>query len=160
MSGGELKTVFVVGQRPFHASQGYRVFNAPRPIYGDVEWTGPSITGTFYTVVDPSGPRAADYIRRNIELDARELSYLTPEVWAGWVDNYLAMLVKGTASTPPTTTARTPNGPARTGTARTVSTSSCRGERWAHGGLRWHLAWKSHGRWTCPHASWNSPAGS
>lgn len=65
----------VVGTKP--APPGHLLFNAPRPLYGTT-WQGDFEHGIFYAAVDPVGdPYAANWIKRNVELDGWLLEYIT-----------------------------------------------------------------------------------
>lgn len=63
------------------APAGWIVMNAPRPLIGQMTLdNGPFLTGRFYAAVDPADPRAADYIKTNINLDCRVVISVTRPV--------------------------------------------------------------------------------
>lgn len=47
------------------------VLNAPRPIVGDMDWSGDFLSGRFYAAIDPKGEYAASRLSTNEGLDAR-----------------------------------------------------------------------------------------
>jgi len=71
----------VIGTKPEQATviPDTIVYNAPRPIYGQVEWQGDFVSGVFYTMLDPRHSLAEDWDQRNAELDATVLMYLTED---------------------------------------------------------------------------------
>jgi hypothetical protein len=87
-----LKAVWVIGAPPTQAPVGWRIYNAARPLYGDVTWQGDFITGVHFAAIDPKGPDALAQVQRDQELDARHLVYLTPETWSRIVDAYTEQL--------------------------------------------------------------------
>ena len=90
----EPKKLTVVRHRPYQAPEGWLVFNAPRPIYGHKDWIGDFLTGVFFVAVDPEGDNAEWMIKRNTELDARLLEYMSQEEWDRQVDEYGAMMAE------------------------------------------------------------------
>ncbi len=74
------KQVTVIGNRPTQAPDGWSIFNAPRPLCGDTQWTGDFVHGIFYVAVDPADDYAAGFIACNANLDAWQLEYTTEEV--------------------------------------------------------------------------------
>lgn len=87
MSTPKLRYTFT--ERPNQAPEGWRVFNAPRPLYGTVvfengqyqakAWTGPFVSGIFYAAVGPDDPDALSWLEANRNLDASELVFITEQ---------------------------------------------------------------------------------
>jgi len=70
----------VIGTRPEDVPAGWPIFNAPRPLVGTMAWNGDFIHGRFYVAVDLSDAiYAKTMIKRNIELDAWLIEYITEE---------------------------------------------------------------------------------
>lgn len=72
----------------FDVPANWIVFNAPRPLVGHKTFDGDFVCGRFYAAVDPSAEFAADYVRQNLELDAR-IAIFAP------LDVQLAMALDG-----------------------------------------------------------------
>lgn len=66
--------------RPAEIEPTWRIFNAPRPLYGDKLWRGDFIKGVFYAAVNPAGPDADVKVELNASLDADELVYVTEDM--------------------------------------------------------------------------------
>ena len=85
----EVKLRYTISERPVQAPEGWRIFNAPRPICGTVvcengqwqgkTWIGPFVSGIIYAAVNPSDPDAAAWIATNRDMDACELVYITEQ---------------------------------------------------------------------------------
>ena len=85
----EPKLRYTIGERPAQAPEGWRIFNAPRPICGTVvcengqwqgkTWIGPFVSGIIYAAVKPTDPDAPAWIATNREMDACELVYVTEQ---------------------------------------------------------------------------------
>ena len=71
------RLVKIIGIRPAHIPEGWPIFNAPRPLYGEPTWEGRFIHGVFYATLDPTEPYSPGFITRNAELDAWELVYVS-----------------------------------------------------------------------------------
>ena len=73
----------VVGIEPPHESQHIPaeslIYNAARPIYGQVQWTGDFVSGVFYTAVDPKNSLAQEWDELNRQQDATVLVYFTED---------------------------------------------------------------------------------
>ena len=67
----------VIGGREIPA--GWELWNAARPLYGDLAFAGPFIQGVFYAAIDPNGPDADDLRSKNMALDAALLTFVTVE---------------------------------------------------------------------------------
>lgn len=72
----------------FDVPASWLVFNAPRPLVGHKTFDGDFVCGRFYAAIDPSAEFAAEYIRKNLELDAR-IAIFAP------LDAQLAMALDG-----------------------------------------------------------------
>lgn len=76
----------LIGERPKETPKGINIpvdwviFNAPRPLYGDVCWEGDFRHGVFYSAVDSEGDFSDLWIDRNFELDAWEISYIDADI--------------------------------------------------------------------------------
>ena len=73
------KLVKVIGTRPDHIPEGWPIYNAPRPLYGEPTWTGDFIHGIFYAAVDPADDYGARFIQCNTNLDAWQLEWVSEE---------------------------------------------------------------------------------
>lgn len=62
---------------PDDLPEGWLVFNAPRPLYGDWSWQGVFRSGIFYVAVDPTEETGAAFIKRNHENDARLVTWVS-----------------------------------------------------------------------------------
>ena len=87
MSGMRLRPT--TAPRPTNIPAHWRIFNAPRPIYGDTLWNGPPIKGVFYAAVDPEGKDAALFEKLNGQQDADELVYVTEDALVALTVDYL-----------------------------------------------------------------------
>lgn len=84
-----MKILKILGEHPewFAATDGshgriyptWEIWNAPRPIYGHVQWTGEFRHGVFYAGIDPDEEYADKWRRENISLDAWKLEYVTKQ---------------------------------------------------------------------------------
>lgn len=92
--------MFVVGERPEPAPEGWRVFNAPRPLRGDVTWEDDFRHGRFYAAVNPDGDRAAQMVKDNLSLDAWEVSYLGDDEMRELVMGYYHTIAAGRGMKP------------------------------------------------------------
>ena len=61
------------------------ICNAPRPIFGHVEWRGEFISGTFYAAINPAGERADAMISHNENMKAVILDYWTMKQVREWL---------------------------------------------------------------------------
>ena len=84
----ETKTVTIVGDRPADIPADWTIWNAPRPLYGQKNWTGDFISGRFYSATDPSDPFSEGFERENRRNDAVILAYIMPEEWKRQVYEY------------------------------------------------------------------------
>jgi len=66
-----------IGSRPLDVPDGWIVYNAPRPITGQMKWISDFYAGAFYVAVDPAHEQAEEWDTRNAELDATVLVYFT-----------------------------------------------------------------------------------
>lgn len=73
------KTVKVIGQRPANIPADWRIYNAPRPLYGDQTWQGDFFHGIFYAAVNLINDEANLYIQLNTNLDGWILEYVAEE---------------------------------------------------------------------------------
>jgi len=88
----ESRKVELVRERPRDVPSDWRIFNAPRPLYGHMNWQGDFVSGIFYVAVNPDGEYADTFIRKNHEQDAIELVYLSQQEWDNRVDAYGQMM--------------------------------------------------------------------
>jgi hypothetical protein len=77
------KRYTVVETRPARLSipARWKVYNAPRPLLGDVTWQGEFCKGIFYAAVDPDGENAGRWIEVNRRMDADEVVTLSREAF-------------------------------------------------------------------------------
>ena len=67
----------IVRPQDLVATEGFLIFNAPRPLIGHVEWRGDFIHGVYYAAVDPSLGDGQHYIQRNIALYGHVLEFVS-----------------------------------------------------------------------------------
>ncbi len=94
---------YEIGERPSEAPEGWTVWNAPRPLYGEIVWHGDFVKGCFYAATNPD---AAEYMDvrgqeiRNRDLDACQIEWVTRDKAAQMAreryetDDYYAPLLK------------------------------------------------------------------
>ena len=85
----ECKLRYTLSERPAQAPEGWRIFNAPRPLYGTLRsvdgqvapetWDGDFLHGTIYAAVDPEDPNAPMWVGNNGLADAQEIQYITKQ---------------------------------------------------------------------------------
>lgn len=73
----------ILGKKP-DAPYRWIVFNAPRPIKGDLYWEGEFVTGRFYVAVNPAGYMAKWCVQQNANLDAVICEYIEPQSIDTW----------------------------------------------------------------------------
>ena len=69
----------VVGERPADAPKGTIIFNAPRPLFGQINWKGDFRHGIFYVALNPGDEHFERCARENLSLDAWVIEYVTQE---------------------------------------------------------------------------------
>ena len=80
---------------------GWPVFNAPRPLYGQMAWRGQFLSGIFYTAVDPADRWSDGFIKRNHENDASLVKFVThQDILAEVVTYYKERVAGGTEKYP------------------------------------------------------------
>jgi hypothetical protein len=68
---------------PPQAPLGWEIYNAPRPLYGSRDnsgpytWQGEFISGVFYAAIDPDDPDAEMWRQKNEQLDAVRLEFVS-----------------------------------------------------------------------------------
>jgi hypothetical protein len=77
-----------LSNRPANVPPGWAIWNAPRPIYGDLTWQGDFRHGIFYAAIDPAGERAAWQSQENHQLDAWVVEYRSVEDALAWAKDY------------------------------------------------------------------------
>ena len=83
------RVVWVVGDRPEQAKEGWTIWNAPRLLFGTVIWEGPFVEGIFYAAVDPNdGIYTAQMNGANVRLAAAPLEYVSEAEVLMWVRDY------------------------------------------------------------------------
>ena len=77
-------------RKPRHATvpPHWTIYNAPRPLFGHMNWTGDFITGLFYAAIDPNGPGAEEDTERNRAFNAVIVNYVTDLEWEQAVTAY------------------------------------------------------------------------
>ncbi len=73
------KKLFIIRERPKDIPEDWLIFNAPRPLLGDKEWTGEFQHGIFYVAVDPNGYIPESWIEKNCGLDGWLIEYISKE---------------------------------------------------------------------------------
>lgn len=53
------------------------IVNAPRPLFGNIQFTGDFISGIFYAALDPADEYFQTWMDANKKLDARVIHYVT-----------------------------------------------------------------------------------
>lgn len=69
----------MIGSKPDNVPANWIIYNAPRPIYGHVEWRDSNGFGFFFAAVDPKGERAEWMQVENQRQDAMILHLMTEE---------------------------------------------------------------------------------
>ena len=90
----EVQVVEVRRDRPANVPECWRVFNAPRPLYGHRTWDGEFVTRLFYAAVDPNEANAEAHEESNRALEARELVFITQEELDQRVDAHSVRLAE------------------------------------------------------------------
>jgi len=71
------KELFIIGEKPKDIPENWFIFNAPRPLLGDIEWQGEFQHGVFYVAVDPDGYIPESWIQKNYNLDGWLVKYIS-----------------------------------------------------------------------------------
>jgi hypothetical protein len=66
--------------RPRGMSEEWRIFNAPRPIYGSETWEADFLSGIFYAAIVPGCEREEWMLEENRRLAAVEVIFVPEEV--------------------------------------------------------------------------------
>lgn len=75
-----MTTLQIIGKRPDDIPNNWIILNAPRPLYGNKEWTGEFEHGIFYVALDPNDDYVYDmWMKSNESLDAWICEYQTKE---------------------------------------------------------------------------------
>jgi hypothetical protein len=76
-----IKRVYVSDElvSTYPADQGWRIFNAPRPLTGTQTWVGDFLSGVFYAAVALDDPNRDYCLQANFNLDAVELVPISKE---------------------------------------------------------------------------------
>lgn len=69
----------MIGSLPENVPTAWIIFNAPRPIYGHVEWRDGNGFGFFFAAVNPEGERAEWMQYENHRQDACILHFVTED---------------------------------------------------------------------------------
>lgn len=85
------QSCFVFAARPSDVPAEWVIFNAPRPLYGDMEWRGDFLHGVFYVAVNPDDRYAEERIKRNLELDAWVVHYHDRSEARAWAAEHYAV---------------------------------------------------------------------
>jgi len=81
----EITVQKVLGERPQGIPVECLIFNAPRPLRGNIyEWEGEFVTGRHYAAVDPSGDTAQWCIQENANLAAVLCEYVSLQEIDDW----------------------------------------------------------------------------
>lgn len=79
------ETMRILDRRPADVPAHFEVWNAPRPLFGHVEWQGAFRHGVFYVAVDPNDRAVAErFTERNVALDGMRVLY-AGEWGEGWM---------------------------------------------------------------------------
>ena len=73
------KKLFIIGVKPANVPEDWLIFNAPRPLLGDIEWQGDFRHGLFYVAIDPKGYIPESWIKRNCDLDGWLVEYISED---------------------------------------------------------------------------------
>jgi hypothetical protein len=74
-----MKTRHTFREYPSQVPAEWTIWNAPRPIYGDITWKGDFLSGVFYAAINPDGDDCKRFTQLNIELDACKIFYVDEE---------------------------------------------------------------------------------
>ncbi|MCI0393191.1 MAG: hypothetical protein MOB07_31065 [Acidobacteria bacterium] len=78
MNNNETTINRILEPRPDGIPAGWLIFNAPRHMWGTIQWQGQGYHGVFYAAVEPTEKYAKDMIETNCEMD-------------GWITEYITM---------------------------------------------------------------------
>ena len=100
-----MKSIIRLTDRPADIPAHWPICNAPRPLYGTRTWQGDFIHGVFYAAIDPADEFSAGWLKRNEELDAYEIIYMSRDeaisvALAFYRDNFPAIYPKIKADDP------------------------------------------------------------
>lgn len=73
----DCKVAFARNLKGFYVTEGYAVFNAPRPLLGSAHTCKDWCHGRHYAEVNLTDSYASAYIQKNIDLDARVVFAIT-----------------------------------------------------------------------------------
>jgi hypothetical protein len=79
----------LIEDRPADIPEGWLIFNAPRPLWGQRQWTGEFRHGIFYAAVDPAEPDTKQLswmLQQNADLDGWLLEYVTMDQVRAYLD--------------------------------------------------------------------------
>ncbi len=91
-----MTTLKMIGGRPTQTPDGqeipdnYIIFNAPRPLYGQITWQGEFKHGIFYAALDPDDKYTGQGIRENESLDGWFCKWVTWAEVMEWAIGYYA----------------------------------------------------------------------
>ena len=77
-----------IGDKPVNVPENATIYNAARPLAGQLTWTGDFYAGVFYAGVDPAHDMAEEWDARNAELDATVLVYFDENQAIDMVTNW------------------------------------------------------------------------
>ena len=85
----EFEVIYVVGARPSDVPEEWVIFNAPRPLYGQLVWEDTDAPcGWFHAAVYLNGERGPTWVVSNKRMDARVLFYISYQEFKGMVSEY------------------------------------------------------------------------
>ena len=64
------------------------MYNAPRPLYGELNWKGPFLHGVFYAAMNPVGEYAQMYREFNETMDAWPVEWVTEPEARRWLTEH------------------------------------------------------------------------
>lgn len=91
-----MTTLKIIGDRPTQTPEGqdipaiYIIFNAPRPLWGQITWQGEFGHGIFYAALDPDDKYTGQGINENDSLDGWLCQWVTLADVLAWAKEYYA----------------------------------------------------------------------
>jgi len=83
-----------VGERPGNVPSHFIIYNAPRALYGQMNWTGDYLFGVFFAAVDPTDQFSGGFAENNRRLDAFIVEYVSQDEFQKIVMDFAINLYK------------------------------------------------------------------
>ena len=67
----------IIRERPTDIPKDWWIMNAPRPLWGNKQWTGEFLCGVYYVALDLDGELYQDRVEYNKSMDATILEFIS-----------------------------------------------------------------------------------